>query len=758
MIRQAGTALALALTCAAAVRYANRTPAPLPESAPETVFSAGRAMRHLQVIARRQHPAGSDGATAVRAYLMGQLTELGLTPQVQDVTGIGTRFAVAGRVRNVLARVPGTSSHKAVLLVAHYDAVPASMGAGDDGAATVALLETLRALKYGVPLQNDVIALFTDAEENGMLGAAAFVREHPWAKDVAVVLNFEGRGTGGPSLMFQTGDHNLDVARALRAAPDASGTSLSVTVYRHMPNDTDLSELLALGVPAMNFAFIHGVTRYHTAQDDLDHLDAASVQHHGEQMLALARKFGNEQLPRAASPDAVFFALPVLGVISYAEGWSLPLALLAIVLVALVVWRQRRESAGWIRGVAIGATATVLAVVLGAVAAAGVMSALRGFHGARALGGEPAWYAPYAVAVALLVISIAKAVLGFARRYASATSLHAGALAVWALITLIVSATLPGASFLFTVPLLGVGASAFVSTSRPRARSAALWIATVVALFLVVPITYLMAFVALGLATAGVIVLAVLVSLSAWLLLPQLEEMRGNRPFAVCLTALTLAVVLFAWGMVNERTTLSRPTSASFIYAVDADSGGAWLSGYGNPRSATTWLRGAVRQATAGAGRPTSLPHWLTRGFDPSLTRAAPPPRAISTPDVRTTGDSTANGTRRVTFLIRPGPNTLAIYVATGGVAIRSTLIDGKTVDVSRYRYNERWPLQYVAPLDSGFTLTLDVPAGSHGTLGVMSRLQGIPPVDGLKLPDRPAGVIPIQSGDAALVYRRVAF
>src|SRR5947208_1402071 len=81
------------------------------------------------------------------------------------------------------------------------------------------------------PLAHDVMIVITDGEEAGLLGAAAFVREHPWAKDVGVTLNFEARGTSGRSYMFETGAGNLDVARMLRRAGDVSATSLSVTVY-----------------------------------------------------------------------------------------------------------------------------------------------------------------------------------------------------------------------------------------------------------------------------------------------------------------------------------------------------------------------------------------------------------------------------------------------------------------------------------------------------------------------------------------------
>ena len=84
----------------------------------------------------------------VRDYILAQLTALGLRPQMQTTTGVGTRYQVAGRVQNILAWLPGADAHgKAVLLVAHYDGVEAGPAAGDDGAGAAALLETIRALR-----------------------------------------------------------------------------------------------------------------------------------------------------------------------------------------------------------------------------------------------------------------------------------------------------------------------------------------------------------------------------------------------------------------------------------------------------------------------------------------------------------------------------------------------------------------------------------------------------------------------------------
>ena len=54
--------------------------------------------------------------------------------------------------------------------------------------------KTLRVLRVRGPLLNDLIVLLTDGEELGLLGARAFVDEHPWLDDVALVVSIEMRG------------------------------------------------------------------------------------------------------------------------------------------------------------------------------------------------------------------------------------------------------------------------------------------------------------------------------------------------------------------------------------------------------------------------------------------------------------------------------------------------------------------------------------------------------------------------------------
>ena len=122
-------------------------PGPAPVQGAPTRFSAGRALVLLREIAAVPRPMGSVAAARVRALLVRQLGALGLSPQEQTAGVVSAENGrVAGTVRNVFARLPGTRSSRTVLLVAHYDSVPVAPGAADDGGGVVTLLETARAL------------------------------------------------------------------------------------------------------------------------------------------------------------------------------------------------------------------------------------------------------------------------------------------------------------------------------------------------------------------------------------------------------------------------------------------------------------------------------------------------------------------------------------------------------------------------------------------------------------------------------------
>ncbi|OYX36280.1 MAG: hypothetical protein B7Y99_02250 [Caulobacterales bacterium 32-69-10] len=308
----AALVLAIILTAAAV-----RPPAAAPEDAPAGRFSATRAFADIRAISAAPHPTGSAESARVRAYLAARLAALGLVVETQAVP-LTPRGAErlrrmgeppAAAAVNVIARLPGRDpAQPAVALMAHYDTVPGSPGAGDDGAGVAAAVEIARALKAGPQPVRDLVIVLTDAEELNSDGAGAFFAVHPQGRRVGAVVNLEARGGGGRALMFETGADNGAMAGLYaRSVARPSANSLAVLIYRLMPNLSDFTIPKAAGTAGFNLAFLGRPGLYHAAQATPASIDPGSVQHLGAQALDIVRALtAADRLPPRA-PDAVFF-------------------------------------------------------------------------------------------------------------------------------------------------------------------------------------------------------------------------------------------------------------------------------------------------------------------------------------------------------------------------------------------------------------------------------------------------------------------
>jgi len=261
-----------------------------------TPFDTDRAVARLTTILgdERAHPTDSEANDVVEARLLAEIRKAGFAPQVDErfhCNDIREGAAICARPRNIAFWVtpPGDD---AVMIAAHYDSVPAGPGAADDGIGVAVALEIAYQLR-GQKLARPVLVLFTDAEEAGLVGAAAFAAHDPLAKRVGAVINMEARGTTGGVNMFQTSSPNARDARAI-GRPLPSANSLATDFYELLPNDTDLTMLLPLKIDAGNYSIIGGGKRYHTPLDNLAHLDRDSVRHMGATTLSAVERFAAE--------------------------------------------------------------------------------------------------------------------------------------------------------------------------------------------------------------------------------------------------------------------------------------------------------------------------------------------------------------------------------------------------------------------------------------------------------------------------------
>ena len=307
-------------------------------------FSTERALNQVEIIAQKPHYVGSTNHELVANYLKLELNRIGLETSVQEGFTLNDKGLLV-KSKNILARIKGTNSSKALLLLSHYDSAPHSFskGASDDASGVATILEGIRAFLYAKePQKNDIIILFSDAEELGLNGAALFVNKHPWAKDVGLVLNFEARGTSGPSYMLmETNKGNQALVQEFTKAKASYpvSNSLMYSIYKMLPNDTDLTVFREQGnIQGFNFAFIDGHYNYHTQQDDVQHLNKMTLAHQGSYLMPLLRYFSNADLNQTASTeDYVYFSAP-FSFISYPFSWVMPMTLIAFGLLVLFMF------------------------------------------------------------------------------------------------------------------------------------------------------------------------------------------------------------------------------------------------------------------------------------------------------------------------------------------------------------------------------------------------------------------------------------
>jgi Peptidase family M28 len=765
-LRSALTVVLVGVVSAAAI-WQTHPPRAVPATAPAVEFSSARALAHLRAFARQPHPIGSGAQNAVRAYLVAQIAALGVQPQVETTpVAVDARPDYpleAGTVSDVIARLPGTANTRALALMAHYDSVPSGPGAADDGEGVAVLLETLRALRASPPLRNDVIFLFTDGEEAGLLGSKAFVDAHPG--DVGLALNFEARGTGGPGMLFETSGGNGWMVRQFAAvAPHPLGSSLSYEAYRRMPNDTDLTVFKKAGIAGLNFAFIDGVTRYHTHLDDVRYLDKRSLQHQGSYALSLARRFGNLDLSHVTAADATFFDMPGLGMVVYPIGWSLPLALIAAValaaLIGLGLTRGRISTVGTL----LGFIAFFGAMIVAGIAAEGVWLLVLAWRPdyQQMLMGDPYHANIYRAACVALVIALFAALYRWLMRRMNLTGLWAGALLLWLALSLLSAVFVPGGSYAFTWPLLfSLAGLAFVILRGEKLASwlavAVLWACAIPSLLMVAPMIQQL-FVAMTMRMAFIPALVTVLLLG--LLLPLLEIATAPRgwwlPTAAALVCAGCLVAGAATGYDRDH-----PKPDSLFYGLDADTGAAtWFSGDERPDPWTVPVLGVNPK------RVSSSPYfpYLTWKFYVNPASAVP----LAPPLVERLQDNTSEGVRFLLLRIVSERHAPAIGVyGDPSAQVLSAEVNGKPLGsgtpapdkpgLSLVRFH-RWSFSYANPPREGIELRirLKTPAAPY-CIEVIDQSYGL---DGLPgVPTRPVNTMPLAwTPDSILVRKSYSF
>ena len=601
-------------------------PAPLPSDAPPAGFSAARAISTLDAIlgGNIPHPIGTQQHDAVRDRVAAHFRQLGYETSMQQTFACNA-WATCAPVSNILARLPGDARADTLMVSAHFDSVPAGPGASDDGIGVAALLEVARAIR-GQHFRNTILFLITDGEEDGLLGAEAFVADPQLSRGVAAAINVDNRGTSGRSFLYETSRHNRWLMPLIaRGLPHPMSSSFFFNLYELLPNDTDLSVLKRAGIAGINFGSIRNVSHYHTPLDDLRHVTPSTVQDHGDHILAMTRTLAGTDLRQSTDEDAVFFDILSTALLWWPQSWTRWMAIGALLILLLgtaIRLRDGETSAGAV-------TAGVATFFLTVIAAAIVGIAAAWIGSLRSPGAT--WLAqPGPLLAAMWLIGVATAIVCAIPLHARAEfdGLFIGHGLCWTAMSIALTTVLPGGAYLALVP-----AMVFALCTVLRA--------------------------ALDLSGAGSAIITSVVTAILWFpIIPPLYELVG-RP-ALGITAVAVALVSTSFTPALAANSAMRRASLAAMYATAVVCVGMqlllpaytpdsprrinvqYVDDGGNPLWMVDGLTPQLRAAARFAPPARNMFEWIPRRV---RIFTAPAPRlALTPPEVRVVSDDRQNG------------------------------------------------------------------------------------------------------------------
>lgn len=733
-------------------RTMNGLPDPKGPDAPATEFSSARANATLGRLLGPEipHPVSSDANAALRARVQQEFAALGVKTTVYTATGCNGRaqygFFACGTVSDVLGEVaPGDG--KAIVLLAHYDSVPAGPGASDDQSGVATVLETVRALKArGLKTKHPILAVITDGEEAGLLGAQAFLANPQLKARVGVVVNVEARGNNGPSLLFQTSPADSALIDLYdRSVPSFATSSLFAVIYKLLPNDTDLTPFLANGFTGFNFAFSGNVAHYHTPLDTRAHLDPSTLQMHGNNMLGVVSSLMQTDFAALQGRDAIYLTLFGRFIPRMPAGWALPLALLTLLLVAAAAFLSRGEVLGIGRRLA--AFSIPLVILAGAAAFGWVL-----FTIAALISGEPDPSYAYPIWLRIALALGVLAVVIFASRIARARMV---ALSVWgwfAVLAIVTAALLPGLSPYFLFPAL-IGSVLLLAQSRLSGAWTGPLGETAIFLAALLPLTIWLALAAAGETVQGLALhplFTVPAAFGAMTLLPLLSSHPLSRAMSLRLGGgVALAAVLVAlFAATQPAYSTSQPQRLNLTFIDDHVTGRAIYTA-----DTLGSLPAPLRRVMPFSAKPQMA---TPIGQSPSYTAAAGKPR-FAMPGVSVASVPSGNG-RTVTLVLHGSAAAVRMFmlVPKDSGLVRAE-IDGQSFAPSAASLNPRGTIIACMTRDCvAKTIKLTFDSRKPVEITLAEQRNGVP-ADGQGLiRARPATATAVQTGDTTIVYGKV--
>jgi carboxypeptidase Q len=190
---------------------------------------------------------------------------------------------------NVIAEIPGTTrSDEIVMVGAHFDSWIGGTGATDNGVGSAVAIEVMRVLKaLDFKMPRTIRLALWSGEEEGLLGSAAYVKEHFGDPVTMQVRGEQAKVSGYFNLDNGSGKirgvylQGNDAARPLFEAWLAPFKDQGVsTISIRNTGGTDHLSFDAIGIPGFQFiqdGLEYGSRTHHSNMDVYDHVQPADL-------------------------------------------------------------------------------------------------------------------------------------------------------------------------------------------------------------------------------------------------------------------------------------------------------------------------------------------------------------------------------------------------------------------------------------------------------------------------------------------------
>ena len=258
--------------------------APVPQAPPSSLIDSAQLLADLRVLSAddmQGRQVGTAGGEKARTFIVSRFKALGIVPFGTSYERTFTFRGRVGRGVNVVGRLEGRRQPRRYIVIsAHYDHLGMRNGqvfnGADDNASGTAALFAIAKYFTTHPPEDSLIFVAFDAEESGLHGSQAFVKQPPVPINLlSINLNADMIGRAPDDRLFVVG---TAIQPFLKPYIDAVAAKAPVKLLvghedprqrEDWTRDSDHYSFIEAKIPALYFG-VENFDHHHRATDDYE--------------------------------------------------------------------------------------------------------------------------------------------------------------------------------------------------------------------------------------------------------------------------------------------------------------------------------------------------------------------------------------------------------------------------------------------------------------------------------------------------------